>query len=64
MVVMVLSPSPDVVRPHHLTGQIQEYTAGILYSFSEIPGLEEQILNPFPAATTWLPKNLTVSPAP
>lgn len=43
MVVMVLSPSPDVVRPHHLTGQIQEYTAGILYSFSEIPVLEEQI---------------------
>lgn len=32
----------DVVRPH-LTGQIQGYTTGILYSFSETPVLEEQI---------------------
>jgi hypothetical protein len=49
----------DVVRPH-LTGQIQEHTTGILRSFSETPVLEEQIRESPPAATTWLPKNLTV----
>lgn len=49
----------DVVRPH-LTGQIQEHTTGILRSFSETPVLEEQIRESLPAATTWLPKNLTV----
>jgi hypothetical protein len=51
----------DVVRPH-LTGQIQEYTTGILHSFSETPVLEEQIRESFPAGTTWLPENLTVRP--
>jgi hypothetical protein len=56
---MVLSPlqgrsptSPD--RPNPGTYH------GILHSFSETPVLEEQIRESLPAATTWLPKTLTV----